>query len=113
LYLQFEDQVSNVGNASVVVGLHGAGLALSVFAPASESTLVEIVPQYHAGKLCYENIRSFGIDYLQVKLQGHMFRQLFFRGKLHISVNDAKRIEGALLEALVLGYRKVDVSRRE
>lgn len=95
-YPGFKAQVGLYADASVVVGIHGAGLALCVFAPR-DAAVVEIWPHGFALGL-FGNLRSFGLQYDLVKLrngsQGKMERvNLLFE-------EDRRAVEDVLRERL-------------
>lgn len=62
----FRKQVGVFEDACVIIGMHGAGLALSVFAPP-KTALIEIEPDYHFLSL-FGNSRSGGLRYDVVQL---------------------------------------------
>lgn len=57
----FRQQIGYFADASVIVGFHGAGLALTAFAPKG-AALVEIEPEDHRLGL-FGNLQSSGIKY--------------------------------------------------
>lgn len=64
--MSFENQIQFFTDASVIVGMHGAGLSLSTMAPRG-ATLIEIEPEDH-GMILFKNVLSSGLGYHHVKL---------------------------------------------
>lgn len=62
----FRQQVSYYADASVIIGFHGAGLALTAFAPRG-AALIEIEPENHLLGL-FGNLQSSDIKYDMIKL---------------------------------------------
>lgn len=102
---QFDDLLAYVDDAIVIVGLHGPGLALSVFAPSRGSCLVEIMPQKEASYL-YESVRSYGLDYVRVKLSANP-AQWFMHSRLVLSASDLRVIESTITEKVLSGRQLV------
>ncbi len=76
----FHTQVAHFEDACVIVGLHGAGLALSVFAPRS-AALVEIEPVYHFLPL-FRSVRSSGIAYDMIQLSNGTMNEFMYSSDL-------------------------------
>jgi capsular polysaccharide biosynthesis protein len=102
---QLQDQIAYVSDASVIVGIHGAGLALSIFAPSNHSCLIEIVPAQFNLHL-FQNVRSFAIDYEQVRLSEQSSINKAF-SNLILSNSDIVRIKRVLDVKLEASKRKL------
>lgn len=63
----FEDQIQFFADAAIIIRFHGAGLALTAFAPPG-ATLIEIEPDYRRLDL-FGNLRSSNILYQRVLLE--------------------------------------------
>jgi len=64
--MSFWEQVEYFQDAAVIVGFHGAGLALCAFSPPG-SVLIEIEPDYHLLSL-FGNLQSAGLIYERITL---------------------------------------------
>jgi hypothetical protein len=95
---QFRDQLEYVADSTVIVGLHGAGLTLSIFAPVHHSCLVEIVPAGFKLHL-FQNVRSFGVEYEQLKLEEQVDGNESF-SNLTLTTSDLAAIESTLSRRL-------------
>ena len=91
----FWTQVRYVCDASVIVGLHGAGLALGLFAPNEGTSLVEIQAEDQKS-LLFESLKSHGIHHTIVNLEsGSNIRGT---GMNVLSDADSRRIRDILVE---------------
>lgn len=84
-------QIRAFADAAVVVGFHGAGLALATFAPRG-AAVVEIEPEDHSLEL-FGSLKAAGLRYSRVQL-GKGSRDGGEGNRL--LEGDARRIEGVL-----------------
>ena len=62
-FMDFKDQIRAVRNATIVIGVHGAGLSHILFAN-SDTTLIELAPLQYAGRMHFEYFAKYaGVDY--------------------------------------------------
>jgi Glycosyltransferase 61 len=101
---QFLEQVEVTANASLIVGLHGAGLTLAVFAPPG-SCLVEIMPPNFVMRL-FESVSSGGLNYVKLTMSGPAKWQ---NRRIPLDNANIKNIEAVLTENALSGRDKVKV----
>lgn len=89
----FAEQIRYFVDAAIIIGFHGAGLALGVFAPRG-AKLIEIEPEYHSMNI-FGHLRSSGLSYEVVRLSKGSSN-----GSLHSSelIRHDKRVIESVLE---------------
>eukprot|EP00171_Calliarthron_tuberculosum_P023066 IDg23066t1 len=108
--LGFAKQVNFFADASVIIGFHGAGLALAAFAPRG-ATLIEIEPDYHSLGL-FGNLQSSGLSYKRLHLRKGTMRRIRFTSEL---IPEDEKIIASVLELCldkVPAYLKTRLTNR-
>eukprot|EP00171_Calliarthron_tuberculosum_P010403 IDg10403t1 len=103
----FWEQVGAFADASVIVGFHGAGLSLGVFAPRG-AALVEIEPDYHQLDL-FGRLETGGMDYERLILSKGTSEKWGYTSNLVES--DCKRLKRAIRDSV--RKRKKRIARME
>jgi capsular polysaccharide biosynthesis protein len=100
---QYEGQVDCTKDASLVIGIHGAGLTLAVFAPTNASSLLEIVPKGFALDL-FGAVTSYGLDYSKVLLSEHGTKRMVNIG---LRRKDKEKLKSKIMAMVQAGKSKI------
>jgi hypothetical protein len=100
---QFDGQVACTQDASLVIGIHGAGLALAVLAPTNESSLLEIVPEGFALDL-FGAVTSYGLEYNKIVLSSSGQDQM---SNIALLTEDDRTLESKITAMVLAGKLKM------
>ena len=93
----FYKQVSQFEDAAVIIGIHGAGLALSIFAP-NDAALIEIEPAYHSLSL-FKSVAASGLSHDMIRLSKESTQDI--RNTSNLLPQDETRIAKLLKDRLL------------
>lgn len=91
----FEEQIAYVKSAAMIVGLHGAGLTLGLFAP-EHCALVEVFPAGSRVNL-FRNLEMSGLNHTNIVLDPWEVQQ---RNNITLTKRDLAKVQSVLLDKM-------------